>query len=148
MTAPIQPNIIEHPALPETKVPSKKKPKAKTALITTEALDPPLETKTNLKRRRNSGAGAEKKMCTTPPWTDDPLEGPSNAFQPTTQQPPPQQTLPPIPIPFPPPPFPPPPLPPLPPPQYRTPQHVPPQPLQIPQNPQPQFLFTPPLTGH
>ena len=113
---PIPPNIIKHPALPETKAPSKKKPKAKTVLITTEALDPPMETTTNLKRRRNSGEGATKKMCAWPPCTDDPLEGPSNAFQPTPQQPPPQQTLPQTPIPFPPPPFPPPPLPPLPPP--------------------------------
>ena len=100
-----------------------------------------METTTNLKRRRSSGEGAAKKMCAGPPCTDDPLEGPSNAFQPTPQQPPPQQTLPRIPIPFPPPPFPPPPLPPLPPSQYPTPQHVPPEPLQIPQPPKP---FQPP----
>ena len=143
VTAPIPPNIIEHPIFPETKAPSKKKPKDKTTLTTKEALDLPMVTTTNLKRRRNSGEGAAKKMFAGPPCADDPLEGPSNAFQPTPQQPTPQQTLPRIPIPFLPPPFPPPPLPPLPPSQYPTPQHVPPEPLQIPQPPKP---FQPPRT--
>ena len=92
-----------------------------------------METFTNLKRR-NSNEGAAKKICAGSPCIDDPLEGPSNAFQPPSQQAPTQ-----MPIPFPPLLFLPPPFPPSPPPQYRIPQHAPPellqnlQPLQPPQ---------------
>ena len=108
-----------------------------------EAQEVPMETATNLKRRRSSGEGCGKKVCSGPPYPEDPLEGPSNAFP---QKPLPQQA--PLQLPFPPP-FlsfpPPPPLPPLrppPPPQYRTPQHAPPEqqspkPLQLPQSLQP-----------
>ena len=92
------------------------------APTTTEAPETPMETATNLKRRRNSEEGAAKKMCSGPPCPEDPLEGPSNAFH---RKPLPQQA--PLQLPFPPlfqsQPLPP--LPPLPPPQYRTPQHAP-----------------------
>ena len=38
-----------------------------------------METSTNLKRRRDSGERAAKKVCAGPSCTEDPLEGPSNA---------------------------------------------------------------------
>ena len=145
VTAPIPAHIAEHPVLPATKVEKKSqtKPVPTTPVPTTpEAQEIPMETATNLKRRRSSGEGTTKKMCSGPPCLEDPLEGPSNAF--------PQKFLPqqaPLQLPFPPPflSLPPPPLPPLPPPQYRTPQHAPseqqcsqpPQFLQHPQSPQP-----------
>ena len=94
-----------------------------------------METTTNLKRRRDSGEGAAKKVCAGPSSTDDPLEGPSNAYpqkQPLPQQVPMQA---PLMAPLPPPPT----LPLLPmvPPQHCIPQNAPPEPLQPPQYIQP-----------
>ena len=151
VTAPIPAHITEHPPASKTK----KKTKTKPAPTTPEAEETPMETTTNLKRRRSSGEGAAKKVCSGPPCSEDPLEGPSNALppKPLLQQAPPQLPFPPL-IPLPPPilPLPPPPPPPLapplaplPPPQHHTPQHVPPeqkcsQPpkvLQLLQSPQP-----------
>ena len=136
VTAPIPRHIVEHPVPPAKQSKSKKKPIAETP-------GTPMETCTNLKRRRNSNEGAAKKICAGPPCIDDPLEGPSNAFQPPPQQPPPQQAPTQMPIPFPPPlPLLPPPFPPPPPPQYRITQHAPsellqpPQPIQLSQPPQ------------
>ena len=117
VTEPIPAHIIEHPVLPAAKTSAKKKPKAKTVPATSET---PMDTSTNPKRRRNSGEGASKKVCSGPSHHKDPLEGPSNAFpqsQPLPQRAPLQPPLP----------SPPPPLPPPPPPQYRTPQHAPPK---------------------
>ena len=93
-----------------TKVVARKKSKAKTT-----AQEIPMDTSINLKRRRDSGEGASKKMCSGPSHFMDPLEGSSNT---TPQiQPPPQQA----------PLQPPPPPPPPPPPQYRPLQHAPPK---------------------
>ena len=114
VTEPIPAHITEHPVLPAAKASANKKPKAKT---TTET---PMETSTNLKRRRNSGEVASKKMCSGPSHPKDPLEGPSNAFP--QSQPLPQQV--PLQPPFSSPPPPPPP------------QHAPPK-QQSPQTPQP-----------
>ena len=73
-----------------------------------------METTSNLKRRRDSGEGAAKKICGGPSCTEDPLEGPSNAYpqmQPLPQQVPnhllllapfPPLSLPPPPLPLPP----------------------------------------------
>ena len=103
-----------------------------------------METATNLKRRRSSGEGAAKKVCSGPTCPEDPLEDPSHAFppkpKPLPQQAPPNPQIPPPLLSLPPPlilpPFPPPP-----PPQYRTPQHAPlkqkcSQPSQSPQPPE------------
>ena len=159
VTAPMPTHITEHPPLP------KARKKAKNYQISTspETSETPMETATNLKRRRSSREGAAKKVCSGPPCPEDPLEGPSHAFPPKPK-PLPQQAplnlqfpplllslLPPIlPLPPPPPlPLPPPPLLPPPPPQYRTPQHAPPpeqkcseppQVLQPSQPPQPPEL--------
>ena len=91
-----------------------------------------METSTNLKRRRDSGEGAAKKMCAGPSSTEDPLEGPSNAYpqkQPLPQQVPIQATLM---APLPPPP-------PLPLPSMFPPRNAPPQ------SPQPPQYLQPPL---
>ena len=98
-----------------------------------------METTTNLKRRRDSGEGAAKKVRAGPSCTEDPLEGPSNAHH--QKQPLPQQVSMQIPLlaPFPPLSLPPPPLP-LPtmfPPQYCIPQNAPSESLQPPQYLQP-----------
>ena len=98
-----------------------------------------METSTNLKRRRDSGKGAARKVCAGPSCTEDPLEGPSNAYP---QKPPLPQQVPiqvPLLVPFPPLSLPPPPLPlpPMFPPQYCIPQNAPPEPLQPPQYLQP-----------
>ena len=96
-----------------------------------------METTTNLKRRRDSGEGAAKKVCAGPSSTDDPLEGPSNAYpqkQPLPQQVPIQA---PLMAPLPPPrPLP---LPPMFPPQHCIPRNAPPQ------SPQPPQYLQPPL---
>ena len=70
-----------------------------------------METSTNLKRRRDSGEGAAKKVCAGPSCTEDPLEGHSNAYP--QKQPLPQQVPIPVPLlaPFPSLSLPPPPLP-------------------------------------
>ena len=68
-----------------------------------------METTTNLKRRRDSGEGASKNMCSGPSYHK---VGPSDTF-PQTQPPPQPATLQPLP-------------PPPPPPQYCYPQHAPP----------------------
>ena len=132
VTESIPAHIIEHPALPAAKASARKKPKTKTVPITPET---PMDTSTNLKRRRNSGEGASEKMCSRPSYPEGPLEGPSNAFP--QRQPLPQTPLqPPLPSPPPPPP---------PPPQYHIPQHVPSKqqsPL-LPQPPQPQQVEPP-----
>ena len=98
-----------------------------------------METTTNLKRRRDSGEGAAKKMRAGPSGTEDPLEGPSNAHH--QKQPLPQQVPMQIPLlaPFPPLSLPPPPLPlpPMFPPQYCIPQNAPSESLQPPQFLQP-----------
>ena len=98
-----------------------------------------METSTNLKRRRDSGEGAAKKVCAGPSGTEDPLEGPSNAYP--QKQPLPQQAPMQVPLlaPFPPLSLPPPhlPLPPMFPPQYCIPQNAPPESLQPPQYLQP-----------
>ena len=94
-----------------------------------------METSMNLKRRRDSGEGAAKKVCAEPSCTEDPLEGPSNAYP--QKQPLPQQV--PLLAPFPPLSLPPPPLP-LPPmfPPQQPPQHsqppLPPPKLPLPTN--------------
>ena len=107
-----------------------------------------METATNLKRRRSSGEGAAKKVCSGPPCPENPLEGPSNAFP---QKPPPQQAplhlpfLPPL-LSLPPPLLPLPPLapltlPPLPPsPQY----HTPPEKQRSQPSQSPELLHHPP----
>ena len=98
-----------------------------------------METSTNLKRRRDSGEGAAKKVCAGPSCTEDLLEGPSNAYP--QKQPLPQQVPMQVPLlaPFPPLSLPPPPLPlpPMFPPQYCIPQNAPPESLQPPQYLQP-----------
>ena len=98
-----------------------------------------METTTNLKRRRDSGEGAAKKVRAEPSDTEDPLEGPSNAHH--QKQPLPQQVPMQIPLlaPFPPLSLPPPPLPlpPMFPPQYCIPQNAPSESLQPPQFLQP-----------
>ena len=130
---------MEHPSPQATKASSKRKSKAKTVPTTPEALETPMEAATNLKRRRNSGEGTAMKMCSGQPGSEDPLEGPSNAFPPKQSVP--QQTLLQVPLlpPFPSFSIPPPllPIPLLPPPQYCIPQHTPLDPLQPPQPPQP-----------
>ena len=98
-----------------------------------------METSTNLKRRRDSGEGAATKVCAGPSGTEDPLEGPSNAYP--QKQPLPQQVPMQVPLmaPFPPLSLPPPPLPlpPMFPPQYCIPQNATPESLQPPQYLQP-----------
>ena len=96
-----------------------------------------METKTNLKRRRDSGEGAAKKVCARPSSTDDPLEGPSNAYP--QKQPLPQQVPIQAPLMAPLPPPPPLPLPPMFPPQHCIPRNAPPQ------SPQPPQYLQPPL---
>ena len=90
-----------------------------------------METPSNLKRRRDSEEGAAKKKCAGPSCTEDPLEGPSNAYP--QMQPLPPQVLSHLPFlaPFPPLSLPPPPLPlpPMFPPQYCIPQNAPPESL-------------------
>ena len=88
-----------------------------------------METSTNLKRRRDSGEGAAKKVCAEPSCTEDPLEGPSNAYP--QKQPLPQVPLlaPFLPLSLPPPPLPLPPMfPPQQPPQHSQPPLPPPKP--------------------
>ena len=128
---------------------ARKKAKNKQISTSPETSETPMETATNLKRR-SSGEGAAKKVCSGPTCPDDPLEGPSYAFppkpKPLPQQAPPNLRFPPPLLSLPPPilPLPPPPPLPLPPPtspQYRTPQHAPPeqkcsQPSQSPQPPE------------
>ena len=82
VTAPIPANITEHPVIPASKVAARKKSKTKTASTNIETPETNMETTTNLKRRRNSGEGAAKKMCSGPSYPEDPLEGPSNAHPP------------------------------------------------------------------
>ena len=149
VTASVPRHIVEHPVFPANKSSAKQSKSKKNP--TAETSGTPMETCTNLKRRRISYEGAAKKMCAGPPCIDDPLEGPSNAFQPPPQQPPPQQSPTQMPIPFPPPvPFLPHPFPPPPPPQYRIPQLAPPellqppQPIQLSQPPQPSEPPPPP----
>ena len=55
-----------------TKTVARKKAKTRT---TTQVI--PMDTSVNLKRRRDSGEGASKKMCSGPSHPNDPLEGPS-----------------------------------------------------------------------
>ena len=153
VTAPIPAHITEHPPLTKARKKAKNK-QGSTSPETSEAL---METATNLKRRRSSGEGAAKKVCSGPPCLEEPLEGPSNVFSPkpkplpqqaplNLQFPPPLLSLPPPILPLlPPPPLP---LPPPPLPQNRTPQHAPPeqkcsqppQVLQPSQSPQPPKL--------
>ena len=92
VTAPIPAHITDHPPASKTR----KKSKSKPAPTTPEAEETPMETTTNLKRRRSSGEGAAKKVCSGPPCPEDPLEGPSNAFSP---KPLPQQAPPHLPFP-------------------------------------------------
>ena len=82
VTAPIPANITEHPVLPAPKAAARKKSKIKAVSTIIETSETNMETTTNLKRRRNSGEGAAKKMCSGLSYTEDPLEGPSNAYPP------------------------------------------------------------------
>ena len=150
VTAPIPAHITEHPPLSK----SRKKAKNKQSSPAPKSVDTPMETATNLKRRRSSGEGAAKKVCSGPTCPEDPPEGPSYAFLPkakplpqpapaNSQIPPPLLSLPPPILPLPPPP--PlilPPCPPPPPPQYPTQQHAPSEPKcsQPSQSPQPPEL--------
>ena len=128
LTTTKKPATVMTPASPATPAsPIKKTKKKKT---TNKENIENMETTSNLKRRRDSGEGAAKKMCGGPSCTEDPLEGPFNAYP--QMQPLPQQVPSHLPLlaPFPPLSLPPPPLP-LPP------MFPPPEPRQPPQYSQP-----------
>ena len=137
LTTAKKPATVMTPASPATPAsPIKKTKKKKT---TNKENIENMETTSNLKRRRDSGEGAAKKMCAGPSCTEDPLEGPSNAYP--QMQPLPQQVPSHLPLlaPFPPLSLPPPPLPlpPMFPPQYCILQNAPSESLQPPQYSQP-----------
>ena len=69
--SPAVSSAVSSPALPAKT--GKKKKKSTTA----ESEDPKIEVSVNLKRRRESGEGASKKICPNTPPQQDPLEGTS-----------------------------------------------------------------------